>query len=156
MPFLTTLSLMTDEPANAEQIAAADRRLSELTADELTAFKAEYQAREIPIFNSAPTDLLILAAAVSPYLRAFLEALGKSHADALTDAVRTRFRKKGNDRELLIGPDDDAAAKLVITKDTPDEARLALLDLDVTADDVRGHYLRWDDETKTWRPSARD
>ena len=33
---------------------------------------------------------------------------------------------------------------MVVTDDLPDEARLALLDLDVTADDLRGKLLRWD------------
>ena len=72
----------------------------------------------------------------------------------MAQAVRTRFRKKGKDPELLVGPDGDAAAKLVITKDTPDEARLAVLDLDVTAEEVRGRDLRWDAEAQAWRPST--
>jgi len=85
-----------------------------------------------------------------------LETLGKNSADGLRESVRTRFRKNGMARELLVGPDDGAAATLVITSDTPDEARLAVLDLDVTAEDVRGRFLQWDSETGTWRPGAGD
>jgi hypothetical protein len=68
--------------------------------------------------------------------------------------VRTRVRKKGNAAELLVGPNDDAAATLVITSDTPDEARLAVLDLDINAEDLRGNFLRWDAEAEIWRPSG--
>lgn len=85
--------------------------------------------------------------------KAFIETLGKN-PEALSETVRTRLRRKGETRELLVGPDDGAAAILVITSDTSDEARLAVLDLDVTAKDVRGHYLRWDAESQTWRPST--
>ena len=67
--------------------------------------------------------------------------------------MRTRFRKNGKATELLVGTDDGAAATLVITSDTPDEARLVVLDLDVTAEDVRGQHLRWDPEAEKWRPS---
>jgi hypothetical protein len=39
---------------------------------------------------------------------------------------------------------DDATAVIAVAEDTPDEARLALLDLDVTADELRGRLLRWE------------
>ncbi len=35
----------------------------------------------------------------------------------------------------------------------PDEARLAVLDLDVTADVVRGQVLRWDSSASAWQPA---
>ena len=66
--------------------------------------------------------------------------------------MRDRFGKNGKTSELHIGPDDGAAATLVVTSATPDEARLAVLNLDVTAENVRGQHLRWDSEAETWRP----
>ena len=54
---------------------------------------------------------------------------------------------------MLVGPEDGSAAVLVITEDTPDEARLAVLDMDVTAPDVRGRELVWDAAAGAWRPS---
>jgi len=89
----------------------------------------------------------VLFAGIAIYSKAFLETLAKHNADGLAEAVRTRFRKNEKAPELLVGPGDDAAATLVVTSDTPDEARLALLDLDVTAQDVRGQLLRWDTAT---------
>jgi len=82
-----------------------------------------------------------------------LETLAKHNAEGFIEAVRTRFRKNGKATELLVGLGDGAAATLVITSDTPDEARLAVLDLDVTAEDVRGQLLRWDAEAEARRPT---
>ena len=95
-------------------------------------------------------ELVVFAAAASIYSKAFLEALAKRHADGLTDLVRARIRK--NMTEVEIGLVGDAAATIVVTDDLPDEARLALLDLDVTADELRGKVLRWDSSASAWRP----
>lgn len=149
---------MTAEPASAGQrtadvlITGLDRPFTEMTVDELMALKAEFEARGIAIYNGATTDALILAAMIAPYTKAFLETLGKNNADALSGAVRARIRKRRKARELLVGTGGDAAATLVITSNTPDEARLALLDLDVTAEDLRGKRLSWDAETGRWQP----
>ena len=131
-----------------------DRPFTELTADELMALKAEFEARGVYFYNKVSPEQLVLVAAFAMYSKAFLETLAKHNAEGLIEAVRTRFRKNGKATELLVGPDDGAAATLVITSDTPDEARLAVLDLDVTAEDVRGQHLRWDPEAETWRPSG--
>jgi hypothetical protein len=151
---------MTDEPASAEPRAGdplavkLDRPLTELTVDELMELKAELEARGIRVYNSASPEQLALLAGIAIYSKAFLETLAKHNAEGLIKAVRTRFRKHGKATELLVGPGDGAAATLVITSDTPDEARFAVLDLDVTAENVRGQLLRWDAEAGTWRPSG--
>jgi hypothetical protein len=133
--------------------ALLDRPFTELTTDGLMALNAAYAARGFRIVNSVIWEVIApLMAATTIYSKAFLETLGKHNAGALTDAVRTRIRENGKTRELLVGPEDGAAATLVITASTPDEARLALLDLDVTAEDVRGKLLRWDEEAMAWRP----
>jgi hypothetical protein len=97
-------------------------------------------------------ELLALVATVAVYCKAFLEALGKRRADAGSDLC-TRYRKEGTTTEAKIGLDGGASANIVVTADMPDEARLALLDLDVTADEVRGRELRWDSDTSAWRPA---
>lgn len=98
-------------------------------------------------------EQLALFTAVAVYSKAFLEALAKRHADGLADLVRKRLRENYKNTEAEIGLDGDAAAKIVVTADIPDEARLALLDLDVTADELRGKLLRWDDSALAWRPA---
>jgi hypothetical protein len=152
---------MTEESPSAaplsddELSALLDQPLTELTVDELMALKDAYAARGIRIYNGVPWEVVgPLLAAGAIYSKAFLETLAKHHADALMDAVRTRIRKNGKAREVLVGPDDGTAAKLVITASTPDEARLALLDLDVTAEEVRGKTLRWDKDAMAWRPDS--
>jgi hypothetical protein len=105
---------------------------------------------------STSPEVLALTGAAVIYSKAFLETLAKHHADRLVDLVRTtRFRFRNNDKntEAEIGFDGDAAATIVVNEDTPDEARLALLDLDVTAEELRGKVLRWDSSASAWRPA---
>jgi hypothetical protein len=91
-------------------------------------------------------------AVVAVYSKAFLETLAKRHADGLAELVNRRFRKNGKNTEAEIGLDGYAAAKIAVTADMPDEARLALLDLDITDDAVRGKLLRWDSRASAWLP----
>jgi hypothetical protein len=98
--------------------------------------------------------------ATAIYSKAYLEALGRRTEQGVAnlskrvgDLVRTRIRKRGEPDEYLIGLDGGAAAMIVVTEDTPDEARLVLLDLDVTAPELRGRELRWDPATSSWRPT---
>jgi len=154
---------VTDEQTDAESgtvdplAARLDRPLTELTVDELTALKDEFEKRGVRFHNSwrflsLTPENLALATAAAIYAKTFLETLAKRHADALEDLVETRIRRKGKPDEYRIGVDDGSAATIAITEDTPDEARLALLDLDVTADAVRGKVLRWDGSASAWRP----
>jgi hypothetical protein len=62
----------------------------------------------------------------------------------MSDLVRKRIRRKGQPEEIRISASGDATATIALTGSTPEEAWLALLDLDVTAEDVRGKTLRWD------------
>jgi hypothetical protein len=101
------------------------------------------------IFHTPEQLAIVTVAAI--YSKAFLETLAKHHADAVTELLRRRFRKNGATTEAEIGLDGDTAAAIAITEDTPNQARLALLDLDVTADELRGKVLRWDDTESAWR-----
>ena len=142
----------------ADETAAVtpDEELGKLTSD-LHTLLNDRSTQWYSIVNLLSWDVLgPVMAATAIYSKAFLETLAKHHADAFSVAVRTRFRKNGETREALIGPGDGRAATLVVTASTPDEARLALLDLDVTAEDVRGKVLRWDSEAMAWRPDSAD
>jgi hypothetical protein len=96
-------------------------------------------------------ETVVAASVLTIFCKAFLEALGKRAGDGLVDLVKTRVVRKGIPDEYRIGIDDGSAAKIIVTADTPDEARLALLDLDVTADELRGKLLRWDHAASAWR-----
>ena len=116
---------MTDETPDTvldddELSALQARPLTDLSVDELMAMKAAYAARGIRIVNSVPWEVVApLLAASAIYSKAFLETLGKHNAEWVIDKVQARIRRKGETREVLVGPDDGAAAMLVVTSDTP-------------------------------------
>jgi hypothetical protein len=145
------------EPSTVDPLAARlDRALTELSVDELMALKEEFAKRGVFVYNccsisSFTPESWPFWAAAALYAKTFLETLAKRHADALEDLVEARVHRKGKPDEYRIGVDDGSAATIAITVDTPDEARLALLDLDVTADELRGKVLRWDDTASAWR-----
>ena len=104
---------------------------------------------------SVTPETAALAAAGAIYAKAFLETLGQRSGDGLAalskqlgELVRLR-RPKGKPSRYLIGI-EGATTIIIVTEDLPDEARLALLDLDVTADGVRGKTLRWDSQASAW------
>jgi hypothetical protein len=108
-------------------------------------------------FNVFSPESIALWAAVAIYSKAFLETLGKRTGDGLADLMQTRIRhRKEKITEAEVGLKTDAAATVVVTQNLPDEARLALLDLDVIADEVRGKTLRWNEKAMAWRPDSTD
>lgn len=150
---------MADEPPDTEpqaegspnEVIETDERILGIqTGEQHTLFITVHGANYGTISVSVEAALLV---AISVYSKAFLEAMAKRHADGFADLARTLFRRrKDRSPEARIGLDDDAAAAVIVTSDLPDEARLALLDLDVTAPELRGKELRWDTAEGEWRP----
>ena len=106
----------------------------------------------------------MLAAPVVIFCKAYVEALGRRAGEETAEMVKRvvrettdrakrvhRYRKDGA-REYLIGMKDNPAAAIVVTEDLSDDARLALIDLDVSGPELRGKTLRWDEATSAWRP----
>jgi hypothetical protein len=99
-------------------------------------------------------DDLVIGLVLRDFAKAYIDALLKRAADGTFDYVgRIRFRRRRKSGETRLGVDGGAAATVVVTEDLPDEARLALLDLDVTTPELRGKELRWDKAAEAWRPS---
>jgi len=155
---------MTDQPADAGQKKsrppdgerADEPRFRVLHIVDLErSDNTDFEGHTAGADNAFDVGMVAAVAAVAIYSKAFLETLARHNAEWLIDAVHTRIRKNGETEEALVGAEDNAAATLVITRDTPDEARLELLDLDVTAPELRGKELRWDEEAGEWRPSRR-
>ena len=93
--------------------------------------------------------------------KAFFETLGQRAGSSVanlpkqaSDLIHRRIKREDQPDEIHIGANGESTATIVITASTPDEARLTLLDLDVTAEDLRGKILRWDNEAKAWRPDG--
>lgn len=151
---------MTDEPADAGQERASPDRpesCEDITSNVHFLIKEGWGTPLDPdksyLFRVTPEELLI-ATPVIIFAKAYLEALGRRAGEGTADLVKgIRFRRKRGTGETRLGIDSGAAATVVVTEDLPDEARLALLDLDVTAPELRGKVLRWDAATAVWRPS---
>lgn len=124
---------MTDEAANAEPRAVdpladrLDRPLTELTVDELMAFKDEFAKRGVKFYNRASLEQMMLAYLLGNFSTAFIQALGQRAADGaaklpkrMSDLVRTRVRRKGKPDESQIGVDDGSARA---PKRTPPQRR---------------------------------
>ncbi|MFI2909575.1 hypothetical protein ACG2OD_15170 [Streptomyces sp. PDY-4] len=66
-------------------------------------------------------------------------------------------RHGANSRNLEINdPDTGIPTVVVLPEDFTEEAQLALIDLDVTAEEVRGTTLRWNPDTAAWEPVEDD
>jgi hypothetical protein len=109
--------------------------------------------RDIP-----PEATVALATAAAIFSKAFLETLGSRAGDSIANLpkhVRDLVRKNRHDRgtrEIHVSGEGEATAIVVVTAKLPDEARLALLDLDVTAEELRGKMLRWNSAQSAWLP----
>jgi len=101
-------------------------------------------------------DLLAGYVAVE-FAKGYIDALAGRAADASLGLVQhVRFRRNRRTGEMRAGVDGGGASTVVITDDLPDEARLALLDLDITADGMRGKELGWDPDAGAWLPTGAD
>jgi hypothetical protein len=88
--------------------------------------------------------------------KAFLETLGQSAAKgiaALPRRVETARDAREDPENVILTAGEDVAASIFVTGDLPDEARLALLDLDLTDEHLRGKVLGWSAEKQAWLPS---
>ena len=97
---------------------------------------------------------------LGPFLEAFAgrigEQLGESAVRAL-GRIRVTRRHGANSRNLEINdPDTGIPTVVVLPEDFTEEAQLALIDLDVTAEEVRGTTLRWNPDTAAWEPVEDD
>jgi hypothetical protein len=94
---------------------------------------------------------LVAAKGLAPFLEAFAKKLGEALGESTTAAfARLRSVKGRNATVVQAELPQHAKVAFVLDPDTPDEARLALLDLDVTAPELRGKILRWNSEANAW------
>jgi len=94
---------------------------------------------------------------LGPFADAFATKLGELFAESTAAAaqrvlLRRRTRRTGSTDRMAVLVAADVQTTIVIPADLSDDARLALIDLDVTADGVRGKTLVWDQGSGSWRP----
>ena len=85
------------------------------------------------------------------YFKSFVETLAKRHADAAADLIR--IRKNGKKTEAEVGLPGGESPIVILAEGMSDEAWLALFDIALAAEELRGKTLRWDSGTSTWRPA---
>ncbi|MFE9575403.1 hypothetical protein ACFYO1_03385 [Nocardia sp. NPDC006044] len=124
----------------------------------------------LPVERPAPAGLPewstmvgALAPMVAIYGKALLESIAAHTADGVAQLPR-RFRERrmprgarvagGGLSALVDVEDDQGVAAILVTEDLPDDARLALLDLDPTEPAVRGKILMWNNELRRWEPTT--
>jgi hypothetical protein len=96
---------------------------------------------------------------LGPFAESFASKLGERLGDSAADAAsRIRLLRRGgrNPQRTLVIQQGTAETAIVVPEQLSDDAWLALVDLDVTADGVRGAIIRWDNDTRRWRPVGRD
>jgi hypothetical protein len=100
---------------------------------------------------------LLAATTLQPLVQAFCAEIGKRLSGTATDwASRVRLRRKRGDAldaDLVIEV-AGAATVVELEENLPDEARLALLDLDPAAPEYQGRRLRWNPEAGAWMPAG--
>jgi hypothetical protein len=100
--------------------------------------------------GGGPELLLILSATFLPGVAAFFtqigNKLGKSAADRITDIKL--WRRGGGIRAEIITTDEHTV--IDIPENLSDEARIALIELDISDPKVRGKRLYWDG--RSWCP----
>jgi hypothetical protein len=102
----------------------------------------------------AVVEAAILAGTFGPFVTAFCTELGKRFGGTVAHwASRVHLRPKRGDPATgeLVVMVDKTVTVLELKEDLPDEARLALLDLDVTT--LLGHRLTWSAEVEKWVPA---
>jgi hypothetical protein len=160
---------VTDEPPDAGQEAsgADDTLANDVAYLQLEISRAYPQERRrswdmrwIFYRDIPPEATVALAVAAAIFSKAFLETLGSRAGDSIANLpkhVRDLVRKNRQDRrtkEIHVSAQGDTTAIVVVTAKLPDEARLALLDLDVTAKELRGKMLRWSSAQSAWLPDG--
>jgi hypothetical protein len=91
---------------------------------------------------------------LGPFVETFATKLGEQLGESVGRALGriTLFRWAGWLRHLGVEvPNSRVWTRLELPEDLTEEARLAIIDLDPTADEVRGRLLHWDEATKTWK-----
>ncbi|MFD9030981.1 hypothetical protein ACFVZW_07510 [Streptomyces sp. NPDC059567] len=93
---------------------------------------------------------------LGPFVEAFATKLGERLGESAV-AAAGRLRLLRNDRDgrtdLDVLTPGSQRTTLVLPEDFDDAARLGAIELDISADGVRGAELHWDTATGTWIPA---
>ena len=105
--------------------------------------------------DSGPAvEVIVLASTLGPLVTAFCSELGKRLGGSTADWISrvTAHARKSNREHVadIVVEAGDVIVSLEITDTLTDDAKLALLDLDINDQAVRGRKLRWVDQAGIW------
>lgn len=98
---------------------------------------------------------VVVAGTLGPLVTAFCTELGKRLGGTTADWIaRVHIRRRTNSpaKSVVVVEADPVATVIDVDEDLSREARLALFDLDVQSDAVRGRHLKWDSHAAAWVP----
>lgn len=97
---------------------------------------------------------VLLTATVSPFVMAFAAKLGERLGAEVKIARLPWQRERQRPEELVVVPPRARGRTITLEVDSEmtEEARLALIELDVDRPELWGHRLRWDEDAKAWLP----
>ncbi len=97
-------------------------------------------------------ETVLIAATLGPFVTAFATKLG----ERLGTTVRVKRmpwpQRRGRRAQLVVTQSFRQAVTIEVESGLSEEARLALIDLDVERPELWGHLLRWDQEAEAWLP----
>lgn len=111
--------------------------------------------REMADQYSASFVLSVIAAGTfGPLVTAFCTELGKRLGGSTADWVErvSLRRRRGSSEKADLVISLDKVTVVEIGEHLSDEARLALLDLNIESDDLCGHRLSWNEQAEAWLP----
>jgi hypothetical protein len=97
---------------------------------------------------------VLLTATVSPFVMAFAAKLGERlGTDVEIKRLPWRRQRQGRE-ELVVAPPCARGRTITLEVDSElsEDARLALIELDVSRPELWGHRLRWDKDANAWLP----
>ncbi|MFQ6326483.1 hypothetical protein ACLMAL_10135 [Nocardia sp. CWNU-33] len=147
---------MTDHPAASTEATHAATPRGPYTDESGPRGRPPISPSGLPELGEWAFTAVVPLAAI--YAKTLIEALATRSADGITawpGKVRQRwFRHGGIHRvAVVLEPENGHSAAILVTADLTDEARLALLDLDLTHESMRGKILTWDENDRRWVPT---
>ena len=128
--------------------------------DHLRLWRTRQQDQVVTVVTHFNWETIVALAVGSTTLGAFVQAiaaeLGKRTVEGVPKTIRVVVRyAKRFWRKKLVSAEvktevGDITATLIVTSDLPDEARLALLDLDFSDPGLNGKTLSWNIQAGVW------
>jgi hypothetical protein len=104
----------------------------------------------------SPAEVVIAAATLGPFVTAFAAKLGERFGERVALQRLPRWRRWRQRHELIVTVRSRNVIVIELDSQMGDDARLALIDLDVKRPELWGKRLRWDETTKAWCPTPDD